>query len=32
MAQIEQAEGQYLIQVKENQPKLLEYWRNLGGQ
>ncbi len=32
MAQIEQAEGQYLIQVKENQPKLLEYCRNLGGQ
>jgi len=32
MAQIEQAGGQYLIQVKENQPKLLEYCRNLGGQ
>jgi predicted transposase YbfD/YdcC len=32
MAQIEQARGQYLIQVKENQPKLLEYCRNLGKQ
>lgn len=30
MTQIEQAGGQYLIQVKENQPKLLEYCRNLG--
>ena len=30
MMQIEQAGGQYLIQVKENQPKLLEYCRELG--
>jgi len=32
MTQIEQAGGQYLIQVKENQPKLLEYCRHLGKQ
>ena len=32
MTQIEQAGGQYLIQVKENQPKLLEYCRDLGKQ
>ncbi len=32
MTQIEQAGGQYLIQIKENQPKLLEYCRNLGEQ
>lgn len=32
MTQIEQAGGQYLIQVKENQPKLLEYCRDLGEQ
>jgi predicted transposase YbfD/YdcC len=32
MTQIEQAGGHYLIQVKENQPKLLEYCRNLGRQ
>jgi predicted transposase YbfD/YdcC len=30
MMQIELAGGQYLIQVKENQPKLLEYCRELG--
>ena len=29
MTQIEQAGGQYLIQVKENQPKLLEFCRQL---
>ena len=32
MTQIEQAGGCYLIQVKENQPKLLEHCRNLGKQ
>jgi predicted transposase YbfD/YdcC len=32
MIQIEKAGGCYLIQVKENQPKLLEYCRQLGGQ
>jgi len=32
MAQIEKAGGQYLIQVKENQPKLLEHCRQLGEQ
>jgi predicted transposase YbfD/YdcC len=32
MTQIEQAGGQYLIQVKENQPKLLDYCRGLGRQ
>jgi predicted transposase YbfD/YdcC len=32
MAQIEQAGGKYLIQVKENQPRLLEYCRHLGEQ
>ena len=32
MTQIEQAGGLYLIQVKENQPKLLEQCRALAGQ
>ncbi len=32
LTQIEQAGGQYLIQVKENQPKLLDYCRDLGKQ
>ena len=32
MTQIEQAGGSYLIQVKENQPKLLEYCRELAKQ
>lgn len=32
MIQIEKAGGCYLIQVKENQPKLLEYCRQLGDQ
>ena len=32
MTQIEPAGGQYLIQVKENQPKLLDYCRRLGQQ
>ena len=32
MTQIEQAGGQYLIQVKENQPKLLAYCQSLGRQ
>jgi predicted transposase YbfD/YdcC len=32
MAQIEQAGGQHLIQIKENQPILLEQCRVLGGQ
>jgi predicted transposase YbfD/YdcC len=32
MTQIEQAGGQYFIQVKENQPKLLDYCRDLGKQ
>jgi predicted transposase YbfD/YdcC len=32
MAQIEQANGLYLIQAKENQPKLLEYCRVLAEQ
>ena len=29
LSQIEQAHGTYLIQIKENQPKLLEHCRNL---
>ena len=32
MTQIEQAGGQYLIQIKENLPKLLDYCRDLGSQ